>query len=237
MTRGRSGVLAVVLLFVSGCASAPTPGPAARPFDDVRRLAIVASGDSAFSVVGHRAEPGRTFDEILAWYPTQAWMRPLAKILHQGINWARELGETATISGRVDEISPRTVVVAAMAEKLRATGWFDEIRTLDREPTSEERRPDDGLVRVTIPAWGFVRVREGEPDQLAGFADVRAYLTIPGTGISRWEGSQDVTAPEQFPIDTFQRDPDFARQQLVGVLERAGQRVASELMYARSAGR
>jgi hypothetical protein len=230
-------VLAVVLLLLSGCASTPTPGPTARPFDDVRRLAIIASGESSFSVVGHQAEPGRTFDEILAWDPTQAWMRPLARLLHKGINWALELGQTSTVSRGVDDIAPRTVVASAMAERLRASGWFDEIRTLEREPTAEERRRDDAVVRVMVPAWGLVRVREGDPDLLAGFADVRGYLTIPGTGVVLWEGSQDVTAPEQFPVDTFTKDPDFARQELVAVLERAGQRLASELMYARSAGR
>jgi hypothetical protein len=235
--RARSGVLAVVLLSIWGCASAPTPGPTARPFDDVRRLAIIVSGDSSFSVVGHNAEPGRTFDEILAWYPTKPWMRPLAKLLHKGINWALELDQTATISRRVDDIAPRTVVAAAMARKLRASGWFDEIRTLEREPSAEDRRHDDALVRVMVPAWGLVRVREGDPDLLAGFAEVRGYLTVPGTGVLMWEGSQDVTAPDQFPLDSFMKDHDFARQELVDVLDRAGQRLASELMYARSAGR
>jgi hypothetical protein len=226
-----------VLLSLWGCASAPPSRPAASPFDDVRRLVIVASGESSLSVVGHHAQPGRTFDEILAWYPTQAWMRPLAKLLHKGINWALELGQTASISGRVDDISPRTVVVTAMAEKLRASGWFDEVRTLEREPTAGDPRHDDAVVRVMVPAWGLVRVLEGDPDLLAGFADVRGYLTIPGAGVVLWETTQDVTAPGQFPVDTFMKDPDFARRELVDVLERAGQRLASELMYARSAGR
>ncbi|HEX7788756.1 MAG TPA: hypothetical protein VF653_21240, partial [Methylomirabilota bacterium] len=84
---------------------------------------------------------------------------------------------------------------------------------------------------------GLIQVREDDPDLLAGFADVRGYLTIPGTGIVLWEGSQDVTAPEQFPVDTFIENRDFARRELLDVLERAGQRLASELLYARSAGR
>ena len=236
LRRGGSGLLAIVLLCFWGCASAPAPRPTAHPFDDVRRLAIIASGESSFSIVGHHAEPGRTFDEILAWYPTQAWMRPLAKLLHRGINWALELDQTATISRRVDDIAPRAIVAAAMAQKLRASGWFDEVRTLEREPTAEERRADP-IVRVMVPAWGLVRVHEGDPDLLASFADVRGYLMIPGTGVVLWEGNEDVTAPEQFPGDSFMKDHDFARQEVVDVLERAGQRLASELMYARSAGR
>ena len=235
LRRGGCGVLAIVLLCFWGCASAPAPRPTAHPFDDVRRLAIIASGESSFSIVGHHAEPGRTFDEILAWYPTQAWMRPLAKLLHKGINWALELDQTATISRRVDDIAPRAIVAAAMAQRLLASGWFDEVRTLEREPTADERRADP-IVRVMVPAWGLVRVHEGDPDLLASFADVRGYLTIPGTGVVLWEGNEDVTAPEQFPVDSF-KDHDFARQEVVDVLERAGQRLASELMYARSAGR
>ena len=33
------------------------------------------------------------------------------------------------------------------------------------------------------------------------------------------------------------KDRDFAKQEMIDVLERAGQRLATELMYARSAGR
>ena len=236
MRRVRSGVVALALLSLWGCVSTPAPAPTARPFDDIRRLAIIVTGESSLSVVGHDAEPGRTFDEILAWYPTKPWMRPLADLVHKGINRAREFGRTATISGSIDDIAPRTIVAASIARTLRASGWFDEIRTLDREPTAEDRWRDDAVMRVMVPAWGLVRVRE-DPELLAGFADVRGYLMAPGTGVIRWEASQDVTAPEQFPLDAFKKDLDFARQQLVDILERAGQRLASELMYARSAGR
>lgn len=237
MKRAHPGVLAVVLLSLWGCAAAPPSRPSARPFDDVRQLAIVVSGESSLSVVGHNAEPGRTFDEIMAWYPTKAWMRPLAKLVHQGINWALEYDQTATIGRSVDGISPRTVVAEAMARKLRASGWFEEIRTFEREQPAEDRRRDDAVVRVMVPAWGVVRVRAGDPDLLAGFADVRGHMMLSGTGVILWEGSQDVTSPELFPLKAFMKDEDFARQEMVDVLERAGQRLASELMYARGAGR
>ena len=237
MREPRSGIVAVVLLALWGCASAPPPRPSARPFDDVRRLAIVVSGESSLSVVGHNAEPGRTFNEILAWYPTKAWMRPLAKLVHQGINWALALDQTAAIARSVDGISPRTVVAAAMARKLRASDWFEEIRTLERGPPAEDRRRDDAVVRVMVPAWGLVRVRDGDPDLLAGFADVRGQMMQSGTGVFIWDGSQDVTSPEEFPLGAFMKDREFARQEMIDVLERAGQRLANELMYARSAGR
>src|SRR5439155_1032973 len=73
-----------------GCASSAPPRPAARPFDHVRQLAIVVSGESRFSVLEHRAEPGRTFDEVLKWgvlSPYQALLRPVAELVHKGVNW------------------------------------------------------------------------------------------------------------------------------------------------------
>ncbi len=164
-------------------------------------------------------------------------MRPLAKLVHQGINWALAYPQTATIARSVDGISPRTVVAAAMARKLRASGWFEEIRTLEREQSAEDRLRDEAVVRVMVPAWGLVRVRGGDPDFVAGFADVRGHMTQSGTGVIAWEGNQDVTSPEQFPVEAFLKDSEFARRELVSVLERAGERLASELMYARSAGR
>ena len=234
-----AGALVAALVAAAGCASAPPPPPppSARPFADVRTLGIVASGESALSVLDLSAEPGRTFDQILAWYPAKPWLRPLAKVVHQGINWALSIDQTASIAKSVDDVSPRAVVAAALARRLAASGWFESVRVLDREGTAGERRRDEAIVRVTVPAWGLVRVRDGAPDLLAGFADVTGQMMLAGTGVLVWESSQDVTAAEPFPLDSFTSDRAFTRQALLDVLDRAGQRLASELMYARSAGR
>jgi len=88
-----------------------------------------------------------------------------------------------------------------------------------------------------VPAWGLVRVREGEPDLLSAFADVRAQMVLRGTGVVVWEDNEDVTNPERLPLEAFTKDREFTRHELTEVLERAGQRLASELLYARGAGR
>ena len=113
----------------------------------------------------------------------------------------------------------------------------DQVRTLEREPVGEDRRRTDAIVRVTVPAWGLVRVREGEPDLLSAFADVRAQMVLRGTGVVVWENNEDVTNPERLPLAAFTKDREFTRHELTEVLERAGQRLASELLYARGAGR
>ena len=82
-----------------------------------------------------------------------------------------------------------------------------------------------------MPEWGVAGVRAGEPDLLSAFADVRAQMAVPKTGVIVWETSQDMTGPERLPLASF-RDRRFTRQQLVDLLERAGQRLASELLYA-----
>jgi hypothetical protein len=92
-------------------------------------------------------------------------------------------------------------------------------------------------VRVTVPAWGIIRVRERDPDLVSGFADVQASMVMGRTGVVVWDGSEDVTHPESAPLASFVRNRDFARETMIGVLERAGQRLANELLYARSAGR
>jgi len=67
----RIALLVLVLGSLWGCASsAPPSRPAARPFDNVRRVAVVVTGDSRFTVLEHRAEPGKTFDEVLGWTPS-----------------------------------------------------------------------------------------------------------------------------------------------------------------------
>jgi len=242
MVRAIPAGLALVVLSLTGCASSTPPSrPAARPFDDVRRVIVVPSGgDSAFAVIEYSAEPGRTFDEILKWIPWlpyQAALRPAAQLVHRGINWALEADRAATATSRLQGLSPRSIVVQSLARTLETTGWFDEVRVVEREPGAEERRGTDALIRVAVPTWGLVRVRDGDEGLLSGFADVRGQMAMPRTGIVLWEESQDVTSPEQIPVDAFLRDGDFARQEMVVVLERAGQRLANELLYSRSAGR
>ena len=236
-----AAVLAIAIFSLWGCASAPPPArPAARPFDDIKRVAVVVSGDSTFSMVEHAVEPGRTFDEVIKWIPWvsyQAALRPAAQLVHRGINWALGKDRAALATASLRDVSPRSVVAAAMARTLEASGWFTAVRTFDREPTGEDRRRADAIVRVSVPAWGLVRVREGEPGLLSGFADVRGQMAMRGTGVVLWEYSEDVTNPEQIPVDAFLGDPQFARQEMIDVLERAGQRLASEILYARSAGR
>jgi hypothetical protein len=236
-----TAVLAVAMFSLWGCASSTSPPrPSVRPFDDVRRLVIVVSGESTFTMVEHAVEPGRTFDEILKWIPWIPYsvaLRPVAQLVHRGINWALETDRAARAAPSLVGVSPRLVVAEAMARTLRASGWFDEVRTLEQEPAGDERRNADAIVRISVPAWGLVRVREGKQDLLSGFADVRSEMAVPGTGVVLWEDSQDVTQPERVPAESFLGSRDFARQEMIDVLERAGQRVANELLYARSAGR
>jgi hypothetical protein len=229
--------LLLAVLIAWGCASVAPPRTTARPFDDVRRLAIVTSGDSAFAFVPHRSEPGRTFDEILAWYPYGPALRPLARLVHRGISSVLTVDSQSTLRRSVEDLMPQSIVLSAMVRALEASRAFEEVRTFDREPAVADRASSDTLVRVAVPAWGIVRVRSADPDLLATFADVTATMTVPGTGVSLWEHREDVTGADQAPLDSFVRDRSFARRELIAVLERAGQRLASELLYARSAGR
>lgn len=112
MMRAFTAVLLVAIFSLWGCAVSPRPSrPLARPFDEVRRLAIVVSGDSTFSIVEHAVEPGRTFDEVLKWIPSvtyQAALRPVAQLVHRGINWALEADrEAVAVSSAACTISRR----------------------------------------------------------------------------------------------------------------------------------
>ena len=236
--RAVAGLLVLFVVVLSGCASTSPPQPTARPFENLRQLVVVASGDTTFAVTEHSAEPGRTFDEILKWHPYGGALRPVAKLVHRAINKVRDADQAATAARNVDGVSPGSTIARAMARTLEGSGEFNEIRILEREPSGEDRPRDDGaLVRVTVPAWGVIRVREGDPDLVSGFADVQAQMVMGRTGVVVWDGSEDVTHPESAPLASFVRNRDFARETMIGLLERAGQRLANELLYARSAGR
>jgi hypothetical protein len=242
-THALVALVVLIVASLSGCASSAPPAladarpPDARPFDGVRRIAIVVTGESRFTVLEHSAQPGRTFDEVLRWTPYQSLLQPLAVLVHQGINWLLQSDRAETTGRKLAGISPGATVGDAFAGSLAASDQFQEIRLLDREPVGEDRRRADAIVRLTVPTWGIVRVREGDPDLLSGFADVRAEMTLRGTGVVVWDNVQDVTDPERLPLDSFRKNTEFTRQHLLDVLTRAGERLASELLYARSAGR
>ena len=231
---------ALAVLPLSGCASSAPPPiqaaplPAPGPLDDVRRVAIVATGESRFAVLEPATEPGRTFDEMLKWNTYGPLLRPLAGLVHQGIHWLIGLDRAADTAPDTN-VSPRAIVTAAFVRTLQASGRFQQIRSLEREPIGADRSGIDAIARVTVPEWGLVRVRAGDPALVSAFADVRAQMALPVTGVIVWETSQDVTDGERVPLASF-KDRRFTQQQLVEVLERAGQRLASELLYVGSSG-
>jgi hypothetical protein len=229
----------VAVLILGGCASsAPVPPTGARTFDDVHHIAIIVSGESPFALADDRLEPGRTLDEILKWHPYGGALRPIAKFVHRAINKVRDGDRVASATRHVEGVSPGTTVARSMARTLERSGWFREVRILQQEPTGESRPGEEGaLVRIAVPAWGVIRVRDSDPAMVSGFADVQAHMMMGKTGVVVWEVNEDVTDPESAPLAAFVDNRDYARAAMVGVLEKAGQRLANELLYARGAGR
>jgi hypothetical protein len=239
MKHAVAVLLVLVVAAVSACASSPPPTrpSTARPFfDDVRQLTVVVFGQSEFAVLENSAEPGRTFDQILPWTGYAGLLKPIADLVHQVINWFVESDRKADASANVRDVSPASFVGRVLEQTLRASGRFDAIRVVEGEPADDAQRPDI-VVRLTVPTWGLLRVREGDPDLVSAFADVRAEMVARQTGVALWQDNEDVTGPERLPLKAFTDDRAFTRRQLVDVLERAGQRLANELLYAQGAGR
>jgi hypothetical protein len=236
MKHAVAVLLVAVLVALSGCASSAPPRQASRPFDDVRSVTVVVSGESQFSVLEHSTEPGRTVDTFLKHTPYGTWLKPFADLIQQAIGWLTSSDRKAD-AGDLRDVSPPLVVARALEDTLRASGRFEDIRTLRREPAGEDRRRDEVVLRLTVPTWGLVRVREGDPALVSAFADVRAELVALETGTVLWKDDEDVTDPERLPLKSFTGDRQLTRQRLIDVLQRAGRRLGSELLYARSAGR
>jgi hypothetical protein len=230
----------VLIAILSGCAST-TPSSAPRPrlsgaaLDDVRRVVVVTSGESRFAVLDQSKEPGREFDEVVKWLPFKEIIGPIARAVYSGVT-ALINGDRASATVPKD-VSPGAVVADAFARTLQVSGPFNQIAALDREPVGDERRQADAIVRLSVPSWGLMRVREGSPDLVAGFADVRAQMVLRETGVVIWEYEEDITHPQRLTLDAFTHDRALTRQELVDVLERAGRRLANELVYARGGAR
>jgi hypothetical protein len=234
----RTAVL--LLMALVGCATAPpptvppAPAPASSPLHGVRRVVVVPSGESRFAVTQESSRaPERVLEDVLKWLPYKEVLIPLAQAVYWGVSWLMESERKSETQPR--DVTPGAIVAATFARTLRQGGSFESIVAMDREPVGEARQDNDAIVRLTVPAWGLIRVRDGSPAMVAGFADVRAQMVVRETGVVIWEHEEDVTHPDRQPLDALTRDKALTRDALVDVLERAGRRLASEMVYARTA--
>jgi hypothetical protein len=233
---------AVTIAVVAGCASpAPIPPPppsAVVPFDGVRRVVVVASGESRFTgaqpSTSAQSSPSKelsVFDEVIKWVPWGGWVGPVSQLVRWGITWLMESQASAKTEPR--DVSPAGVVASAFAQTVLVSGGPQpQFVVTDREPVGDWRKDADAIVRVAVPAWGVVRVQDGKPPLVAAFADVRAEMVIRETGVVLWKHEEDVTHPERLPEGTLGADRAAARERLTEVLERAGRRMGNELVYA-----
>jgi hypothetical protein len=202
----------------------------AASLDGVRRVVVVGSGDSEFAVVLGSREPGRVFDEVMRWLPYKEILVPIAHAVYWGITWLMDADRASTTAPR--DVAPAAVVAHAFARTLLMSGPFVQIVPMSSEPVGDARRDADAIVRLAVPSWGLVRVRAGNPDLVGGFADVRAEMVLRETGVMIWRHEEDVTHPDPISLASFTADRELTRERMIEVLERAGRRLASELVYA-----
>ena len=229
---------AVTVALLAGCASPapipPSPPSAVVPLDGVRRVVVVAAGESRFAAVeGSTSGAGKelgVLDEVIKWGPwVNSWVGPVAQLVKLGITWLMD--DRPKTAPR--DVSPAGVVANAFAQTVLASGGQQpQFVVTDREPVGEARNDADAIVRVAVPAWGVTRVQDGKPPLVGAFADVRAEMVLRETGVVVWKHEEDVTHPERLPEGTFGADRAAARDRLTEVLERAGRRMGSELVYA-----
>ena len=197
MRRTVAVFLVVTLLPLAGCASSapppPPPAPIARPAEPLRRLVVVSTGESKFAMSEQRpaaqssAQVDGIITEVGKWIPGWygAVLVPLAKVIASALTSTGDSKQTADTAAKMGEVSPRAIVADAFARRLAESGQFQEVRMMDRELLGDERRGVDAFVRLTVPTWGIMRVRDGNPDLLSGFADVRAQMVVATTGLKR----------------------------------------------------
>lgn len=230
---------AVMVAILAGCASPapvpPSPPSAVLPLDGVRRVVVVASGESRFAAVegstsGARSKELSVLDEVIKWGPwVNSWVGPVAQLVRWGITWLMD--DRPKTQPR--DVGPASIVASTFAQTVLASGGQQpQFVVTDREPVGEARKDADAIVRVAVPAWGVARVQDGKPPLVGAFADVRAEMVLRETGVVLWKHEEDVTHPERVPEGTFGADRAAARDRLTEVLERAGRRMGNELVYA-----
>ena len=243
VTRVRALVVLLVIAAMAGCATAPSapapspsPAPVSTPLHGVRRVVVVPSGESRFAVTQESSRgTERVLEDVLKWLPYKEVLIPLAQVVYWGVSWLMESERKSETLPK--DVTPGSIVAATFARTLRQTGSFESIVAMEREPIGEARRDADAIVRLTVPVWGLIRVRDGSPPMVAGFADVRAQLVVRETGVVVWEHAEDVTHPDRQALDALTKDKALTREGLVDVLERAGRRLATEFIYARGGAR
>src|SRR6266513_1166931 len=122
VTSATTSTLALILLstVIVGCASSAAPPRSPRPtgaaLAGIRRVVVVASGESRFTVESASKEPGQEFDEIVKWLPYKDILVPIAKAVYWGITWLIDDARTSSTIPR--DVTPAAVVTDAFARTI-----------------------------------------------------------------------------------------------------------------------
>jgi len=133
-------VVALTIILLSGCASsdrppAPRMRPSSAALTDLRRLVVVTTGESRFTVLHGVKEPGRSFDDVVKWLPGKDILAPIARALYSGLSWLIDADRAERTVPR--DVVPGTVVAEAFARALQVSGPFNQIVPMDpRDPLS-----------------------------------------------------------------------------------------------------
>ena len=237
MTRVLAPLLALAVALFSACGGRVPLRPSGDQLQGVGRLAVVVPAQSTFTVLNARMTAGvaQSMPRGMGILDTLFFLG-LSVVLagaEAGIASAEDAALTAAVAPHVAAISAPSVLGEAFVRTLRAARRFGEIPMLDREPQGDELKRFDVVVLLKVPAWGLVRVTREEQVLMSGFAIIQARMTMASSGQVVWEEEDDATGHGWHALDSFKQDAELTRRELTDTLERAGWRLAAELLYPR----
>lgn len=222
-------ILPFGLLILTACGPVHTTlALRADALREVKKLAVIVPDDGSFTVIRERATataaPAILFGVIGA-------------AVAAAHNEALDSSAAEALSPHLGGFSSRSELRGILAKTLKESVRFSEVQMLDQKLPAAEARKYDAVLTVRIMRWGLRAPAPTESEALAAFAEIQAQMMRVENGETLWEERDTVVGQGRHGLAAYQQDRNLLRQELQDMIEKAGYRVAMQLLYPKEGKR
>lgn len=222
-------ILSFGILILTACGPVHlTLDPRADALREVKKLAVVVADDGSFTVIRERAT---------ATGAPAALFGLVGAAVAAAYNAQLDRSAAEALSPHLGGFSSRSELAGILARALKESARFSEVQMLDQEPTAAEARKYDAVLTIRIVNWGLRAPAPTESARLAAFAELQIRMVRVSNSETLWEEQDTVVGQGRYGLATYQQDRNLLRQELQDTIEKAGYRVATQLLYPKEGKR
>jgi hypothetical protein len=216
-------VLAAAAVSLAACGPVHTTvRPTVSHLAGVQRVAVVVAEDGAFTVVKERAKATATGAVVFGL---------VGAAVASAANHGMDREEADRIRPGLTGFSPASPLRDAFVGALKGGGRI-EVDVVESERLLQGQ-DHDAIIRLTIKDWGVRLPSRAISDKLAAFAEIEARMTRGRSQEVLWDEHEVSLGNGRHELAAYRQDAVLLRGELTEMLQGAGYRLATLLIYPR----